>query len=89
MSIEAFAKSKGISGSTFHYQVKKAKHGVNPYGTGRKNKRTIAKAKSNGHAFIDLTASPMIEIVAHGVTVKVPTSIDAVKLKEIIEALGA
>lgn len=92
-SIEAFAKANKIPGSTMHYQIKRAKNGVNPYRVGRKKQKANTSGHTSGHTnghtngFIDLTAGSSISIEAHGVTIKLPTDIAPEQLRKILEAL--
>lgn len=83
LSGSEFARRNKISLSSFFYHLDKSK---------KLAKQTAkSKPKTNGHArngFIDLTASPMIEIeTKSGAIIRLPQSIDAAKLKEIVEAL--
>lgn len=88
MTGSAFARSRKVSVSAFFYHLDKARKAAKA--TGKKS-RTNSNGHTNGHhknGFIDLTAQAMIEIETKGGTiVRLPQSIDAQKLKEIVEAL--
>lgn len=88
LSGSEFSRRKGVSLSSFFYHLDKSRKLAKK---AAKKSRTNGNGHTNGHArngFIDLTASPMIEIETKGgAIIRLPQSIDAVKLKEIVEAL--
>lgn len=84
LSGSAYCRNKKIKPSGFFYYLAKERKAADQPAP-KKNGHT------NGHhknGFIDLTATPMIEIETKGgAIIRLPQSIDASKLKEIVEAL--